>query len=72
MEMGEALAKRDRVAEAVLGMAEAGAHPDEVIAGLVMAGLVRKVPVPLFRLPGRRRRPRFEFVDTEESEQRSG
>lgn len=43
MEMGSALARQDRVGEAVLAMIETGAQPDDVISGLVMAGMARRV-----------------------------
>jgi len=55
MEMGAALVRRDRAGEAILGMAEAGAPPEDVMAGLVMAGLARRVIRIRDRLPTRRR-----------------
>lgn len=52
--VGAALAQHDKTGEAVLAMAEAGAQPDDIMAGLVMAGLARRVDRLRDRIPFRR------------------
>jgi len=51
MEVGAALVANDNVGAAVLGMVEAGATTEDVLSGLVMAGLLRRRQRWTDRLP---------------------
>jgi hypothetical protein len=51
MEVGAALVASDHVGEAVLGMVQAGASSEDVLSGLVMAGMLRRRQRLADRLP---------------------